>query len=140
MKRIKRDVQERLENLIREFGTHKAKADKLKTQCDAENAEIKQIMTEQQIDEWESGDYIAKFTITKRESMNDDMLLDIAKKHKKEFKNIIKTREYVDMDELEKAIYHDAIPKAILLELDKAREVKEVPTLRVSKKKKEKKS
>ena len=97
-------------------------------------------MTEQEIDEWESGDYIAKFTITKRESMNDDLLLDIAKKHKKEFKNIIKTREYVDVDELEKAIYHDAIPKKILLELDKAREVKEGPTLRVSKKKKEKKS
>ena len=50
---------------------------------------------------------------------------------------IIKTKEYVDFDALEKAIYNGLLPGETLLEMDKAREVKEVVTLRVTKIKKE---
>ena len=132
--KLKKDVKERLSNLIVEFGVHKTKLDKLKKQCDTENSDIKKIMGEYELDEFESGDYVAKYTIQHRESMNEEGLLEFARKH---FKDVIRTKEYVDMEALEKKIYNGEVPKKVLLQMDKFREVKEVPTLKLSKKKKE---
>ena len=50
---------------------------------------------------------------------------------------VIKTREYVDMDALENYLYHadedDPNIQSLLSDIDKCRDVKEVVTLRISK-------
>jgi len=126
-----------LEELIPQYASNKAEMDDYKKICDRENAQIKDMMFAEGLDEKEAGGYVAKRTVQHRETMNEAKLLEIA--HQFGIPEIVKTKEYIDFDALENAIYNGKISQDILLEMDKAKEVKEVVTLRVTKiKKKEK--
>ena len=87
------------------------------------------------VTKYEVGDYRASYNISTRETMNEEMLLQILGGGAREM-GIIKTKEYVDFDALEKAIYDGLISNETIVEMDKAKEVKEVVTLRVTKVKK----
>ena len=126
----------KLDELIPQYAMNKSEMDSYKKICDKENAEIKKLMTDLVLPFYEAGEYKATCTISERESMNEEMLLEIAHNHG--ISEIVKTKEYIDFDALEKAIYDGKISQEILLELDKAKEVKKVTTLRVSKIKKKK--
>ena len=52
--------------------------------------------------------------------------------------DIIKSKEYVDMDALESAIYKGLIPTDVLMKMDSCRETTDICTLRVTKAKKKK--
>lgn len=126
-----------LDELIPQYAMNKSEADAYKKLCDRDNAKIKDIMLKADEKEHEVGDYKATCTVSERESMNEEMLLEIA--HQFGISEIVKTKEYIDYDALENAIYNGRISQYILLEMDKAKEVKEVVTLRVTRiKKKEK--
>lgn len=132
---------ENLNELIPQYASNKAELDSYKKICDKENAQIKEIMLSEKLDICEAGGYKATCTVSVRESMNEEKLLEIYHKNealiwKLQDLGVIKTKEYVDFDMLEKAIYDEIIPKEMLLEMDKAKESKEVVTLRVSKIKK----
>lgn len=120
-----------LDSLIPQYVFNKGEADSYKKICDKENAKIKSIMTEFDLSNYEVAGYKATKSVSERETLNEEMLLQIAHQHG--ISEIIKTKEYVDFDALEKAIYDSKISKEILLEMDKAKEVKEVITLRVTK-------
>lgn len=128
-----------LDTLIPQYAANKAEMDDYKKICDRENAEIKSIMKDFVVSSYEASGYKATYSVSERTSMNEEMLLDIA--HNYNIPGIVKTKEYIDYDALEKAIYDGEISEEILLEMDKAKTVKEVVTLRVSKvkQKKEKK-
>lgn len=126
-----------LETLIPQYAENKALMDNYKKLCDKENAEIKSIMMDLVIPSYTVGEYTATCSVSTRETMNEEMMLEIA--HMYGIPEIVKTKEYIDYDALEKAIYDDKIPKDVLLEMDKAKEVKEVVTLRLKKAKKGKK-
>ena len=122
-----------LEKLIPMYYDNKQNLDFYKKECDAGNAEIKKLMAEQKIKDYEVNGIVAKYVIQNKESMNEEALLKLLKE--KGYTNVIKTKEYVDMDALENALYHDEIDKDTVVEMDKCKEVKEVIQLRVSKKK-----
>jgi len=122
-----------LEKLIPVYYDNKQNLDFYKKECDAGNAEIKKLMAEQNIKDYEVDGIVAKYVIQNKESMNEEALLKLLKE--KGYTNVIKTKEYVDMDALENALYHDEIDKDTVVEMDKCKEVKEVIQLRVSKKK-----
>ena len=122
-----------LNELIPQFYEHKQELDKYKKICDGENTEIKREMERQKITECNVCGLNAKYIIKKRETFNEDKLLKVLKEH--DCTGVIKTKEYVDMDALEDALYHNAYSKEIIMELDKCREVKETIELRVTKKK-----
>lgn len=128
-----------LDTLIPQYAANKAEMDDYKKICDRENAEIKSIMRDFVVSSYEASGYKATYSVSERTSMNEEMLLDIV--HNYNIPGIVKTKEYIDYDALEKAIYDGEISEEILLEMDKAKTVKEVVTLRVSKvkQKKEKK-
>lgn len=126
----------KLDELIPQYAMNKSEMDSYKKICDKENAEIKKLMTDLVLPFYEAGEYKATCSISERESMNEEMLLEIAHHHG--ISEIVKTKEYIDFDALEKAIYDGKISQEILLEFDKAKEVKKVTTLRVSKIKKKK--
>lgn len=126
-----------LDELIPRYALNKTELDSYKKLCDRENAQIKAIMGDFALQHYESNGYKATYTVSNRESMNEDRLLEIA--HQFGISEIVKTKEYIDFDALEKAIYDGKISEAILLEMDKAKESKQVITLRVSKIKGEKK-
>ena len=122
---------EKLDKLVPQYAQTKQQADTYKKQSDKENAEIKSIMTSLALQHYEAGGYKVVRSVQKRESINEEQLIEIA--HKYNIPDVIKTKEYIDFDALEKAIYEGNISQDILLEMDKAKDVKHVVQLRISK-------
>ena len=136
----------KLDNLITAFAQNKLILDDYKKLTDKENAEIKSIMLSEKLHTHEVGDYKATVTVSQRDTINEEMLLDIIKHStgtnsvilsSPDF-GIVKVKEYIDFDALEKAIYDGKIPNETIVEMNKARESKEVVTLKVTKLKKKK--
>lgn len=123
-----------LDTLIPQYATNKSELDGYKKICEKENVKIKELMKDLGLTNYETGKYRALYSVSERESMNEEMLLDIA--HRLGISEIVKTKEYIDFDALENAIYNNRISQEALLEMDKAKEVKEVVTLRITKIKK----
>ena len=137
-----------LDTLIPQYAENKGLLDDYKKICDEENKQIKELMEE---GSYEAGGWKVTKTVSTRDTVNEEALLSllqsysdgISKALNKVDSNIefidfrklgvIKTKEYVDMDALESAIYKGKVTKEVLLEIDKCRESKEVVTLRLSK-------
>ena len=131
-----------LDELIPKYALNKEEADSYKKICDKENAQIKAIMKDFAIQHYEAGGYKASYSVSQRETMNEDVLLSLFTTvpgfvNIAESYGVIKTKSYIDYDALEKAIYDSALTEEQIADLDKAKEVKEVITLRVTKKKEE---
>lgn len=120
-----------LNSTIECFYEDKQLADKYKKSAEEYNKEIKQLMSTINKDEFETDSgLIAKISVQKRESFIEEALLQKIKELK--VPGIIKTKEYVDMDLLEDAIYNEKLDAS---ELTTCRKIQEVVTLKVSKKK-----
>lgn len=135
----KKNVQKQLADLITAYGINKDELDGIKKICDKQNSKIKEIMSTEKISEFETDDYIAKYYVQNRESMDEERLVEVfLKANEKKFRElgILKTRDYVDSDALESAIYHGKISKDLMLKIGECKESKEVPTLKISKVKK----
>lgn len=128
-----------LNELINSYVQHKYSFDELKKICDAENKEIKKAMKEAGVNKYTVGGYVAKYQVQKRETMNEEMLLDMFRvlNSRDLTLGIIKTKEYIDYSALESAIYNGKIPSEMIADMDKAREVTEVEVLRITRAKEE---
>lgn len=124
-----------LNNLIPLYGVNKEAYDKYDKLCKSENAEIKAIMAECNMDSITVEGYKVTYSVSDRKSMNEDKLLELIQQNENLAYKVIKTKQYVDMDELEKAIYSGDIDEDTLAEMQKCEEVKKVETLRITKKK-----
>ena len=128
-----------LDELIESYGSHNAEFGSLKKVCDHEKEQIKQSLLSQGLSEKTSGGWKVTCTTTTRESLNEELMLQILKKdwESRYGEDVpcpyIKTREYIDMDVLETVLYADELPKATLLEMDACRNVTEIVTLRCNK-------
>lgn len=123
-----------LNKIIDEYGHNKNELDILKKVCDDANRNIKNILVRSDLTEYSTDEYTVKLSISKRETVNEELLLGIAHKHG--LNDIIKTKEYIDFDAMEDAIYKNKISEDVLAEMSSATESKEVQTLRISKNKK----
>lgn len=133
-----------LDELIPSYAKNKEEMDFYKKAADRENAKIKSIMLSENLDNRQVGDYKATCSVSQRESMNEEILISLFTSvpgfvQITEEYEIVKQRPYIDFDSLEKAIYDDRLTQDQLLELNKAKETKEVVTLRVTKVKKKEK-
>lgn len=128
----------KLENLIPQYADNKSELDYFKKICDAENYQIKKLMTELNLDDYCTEKYKVTKSVQNRQKLNEDILLDmflnngVLKETATKY-NIVKTKSYVDMDALEKAIYNEGFSNDELLLLNKAMESKEIVSLRISK-------
>lgn len=120
-----------LKELIEVYYEDKTAMDGYKKSVDKHNKQIKEMMQDFNIDEISTDTgLVAKMSIQKRESFNEDKLINKLKDM-----NIvtpIKTIEVVDMDELENVIYTGQLDASKITD---CKQVKEVITLKVSKKK-----
>ncbi len=128
-------MSETLKELIPSYYLNKQEADSYKKICDAQNKEIKNLMAELGQDKYDVEDYHAVRSISTRESFNEIALIELLKSKLGADTPIIKTKEYVDMDALEKNIYNGEVTKETLLEMEKCKNVTEVVTLKITKKK-----
>jgi len=129
-------TEQELKELAQVYVYHKAELDLLKKKVDKINADIKEAMEKAKLNEVETeSGAIVKYGITRKESMDEDMLLIKLKQFVPDTP-CIKTKEYVDMDTLESEIYHGSFSEDALKAMDKCKSVKLTPTLTISKAKK----
>ena len=122
----------KLDDLIPLYYEHNELVKKHKKVADKANKEIKKIMAEQGITEFATNGLVATVSVSERVDLMEDVLMEKIKELGIE--GIIRTKEYVDMDALETALYNGLINPAMLAQ---AQTKKEVVTLRIMKEKKE---
>jgi hypothetical protein len=123
-----------LDELVPQYCEDKSKLDALKKVVDSENAILKEQLYNSGTDTYSAGGYTVKRTVSNRESLNEAKLMEVLRKHKIE--GIIKTKEYVDLDELETYLYHNEPTDEFATDLANCKTVTEVIQLRISKAKK----
>lgn len=125
--------EERLKEIAADYIADKAEEAKIKKRLESNNASIKQLMETLKCDyvELDDGSKVV-YSIVKRESIDEEKLIDTLKKFAPNTK-CIKTKEYVDMDVLEGELYHNTLPEKAVSAMDDCRIVKETPTLTVRK-------
>ena len=125
-----------LDELIPEYANNKSNLDHYDKVCKLQNADIKKQMEELNEVEHTAGGYTVKRIVSERETMNEERLLDVLAKHG--VPEVIKTKEYVDMDALEKYLYNNELTEELASDLNSCREVKTTIQLRIGKEKKKK--
>lgn len=99
------------------------------------NENIKFIMNSLGFDKFSSEKWTASITRSQKESLNEHKAIEILRENLSEtdFRSVVKTREYIDDDALEKLVYNGYFD---VTKLESCKVLgNEVTTLRVSKKK-----
>lgn len=110
-----------LNELIETFGEKKAELDKIKKETDKLSNSIKDEFKSSELNEFESKTFVAKMNVIDNDAVNEKMLIGLIKVlnssgviNDNTLANVIKTREYIDNDALEDAIYTKQIPSDII--------------------------
>ena len=123
-----------IDSLIDEYKASKDKENALKKSNADVSDKIKSYFIDKGIDKHSTDFYTATVTTTNKESLNDELAIEIIKENLDGalLKSVIKQKEYIDEDALEKLVYNGDFD---ITKLEKAKIVKPVTTLRVVKKK-----
>ena len=125
-----------LSKAIDSYKESKDKENSLKKANNELNETIKTYMQKHDMTSANSEKYTATLSSTKKESLNEDLAIEIIKENLGGalLSSVIKQKEYIDEDALEKLVYNGDFD---ITKLAKAKIVKETYTLRVVKKKDE---
>ena len=123
-----------LSKAIDEYKESKDKENALKKANNELNENIKSYMGEHDMTSANSEKYTATLSCTKKESLNEDLAIEIIKENLGGalLSSVIKQKEYIDEDALEKLVYNGDFD---INKLAKAKMIKETYTLRIGKKK-----
>lgn len=123
-----------IDSLIDGYKMSKDKENALKKSNSEVSDQIKSYFMDNGIDKHSTDFYTATVTTTNKESLNDELAIEIIKENLEGalLKSVIKQKEYIDEDALEKLVYNGQFD---ITKLEKAKIVKPVTTLRVVKKK-----
>lgn len=119
----------RLNGLINEYGVKKEELDLLKKETDNINKTIKSLMKADNLTEVITTMYKVNYQVRTSESLDEEKVIDILKANG--IKGIIKTKEYVDEEALENAIYTGKLEPSILKEINKCKISKETVALTI---------
>ena len=122
-----------LSKSIDEYKESKDKENALKKANNEINENIKTYMQEHDMTSADSEKYTATLSCTRKESLNEDLAIEIIKENLGGalLSSVIKQREYIDEDALEKLVYNDDFD---ITKLEKAKITKVTTTLRIKKK------
>ena len=122
-----------LSKVIDEYKESKDKENALKKANTAMNESIKNYMSENGMDEASSDMYTAVLSNTTKESLNEELAIEIIKENLGGalLNSVIKQKEYIDEDALEKLVYNGDFD---IYKLEKAKITKVTTTLRIKKK------
>lgn len=128
------DLTDDLATLIESYILNKENEKIYKDNASIENTQIKEIMHDRNITEFSTSMGTATITEQQKETFIEEALIEFLKKNNIA-DDIVKTREYVDFDALESAIYHEKISTNLVKEMASCKETKTITVLRISKKK-----
>lgn len=130
---------EELDKLVPQYGKHKDESGELKKLCDLENAQIKEIMSNEKLKKHSAGGYTVTYIESNKTTVNEEKLLALLKSKlsKKQLKDLklIKTVEQVDENALENAIYNSLIPEELVTEMSNCEEKSVITSIRITKNK-----
>lgn len=123
----------KLTSLVSDYIYNKDREKEFKDAASAENTEIKAIMSELSLSKFETD--VGTITLSDRvtEDFIEDKLIDFLKTRNLA-NDIVKTKEYVDFDALESAIYHEKITGDDLKDMAECKDIKTTQVLRIKKK------
>ena len=127
------EAQNKLKHLVKDYLVNKEREKEFKDAASIQNTQIKVIMSELNIKEFETDNGKVVLSDRKTEDFNEERLIQFLKERGLE-SDIIKTKEYVDFDALESAIYHDIISGDNLKDMNSCKDVKVTQVLRINKK------
>lgn len=116
-----------LERLIDRYGELNFRAKRLDDEKKALNAEIKRAFLENGATELAGKEYKAYVQERVSETLNEDKVIAILKAHHLDYG--IRTKEYIDEEELENAIYNGLIPKNVLKDIAECKVIKKTNAL-----------
>lgn len=123
-----------LGELIDTYALNKNELDSYKKLCDEDNKKIKDMMLEAELKNYATGSFKATCSETVKQTFDENMLIGVIKNNDiPDSLGIIKTREYIDEDALEAAIYNGLIPENVIKEIGGCMTEKVSYALRVSK-------
>lgn len=122
-----------LSKVIDEYKESKDRENALKKANNELNEIIKAFMQNHDISSAESEKYMATLSCTKKESLNEDLAIEIIKENLDGalLNSVIKQKDYIDEDALEKLVYNGDFD---ISKLEKAKITKVTTTLRIKKK------
>lgn len=122
--------------LIDKYGFNKNELDSYKAICDEDNKKIKDMMAEANLKAYNTDKYKATYIVSERTSMNESKMLGVIHSNNiPDSLGIIKTKEYIDEDALESAIYNGEISEDVLAQIAECMEKKEVVSLKLTRQK-----
>lgn len=123
-----------LSTAIDKYKESKDKENSLKKANNELNETIKTYMHEHDLKTADSEKYTATLSCTEKESLNEDLAIEIIKESLGGalLNSVIKKKEYIDEDALEKLVYNGDFDAS---KLERAKIVKKIQTLRIGKKK-----
>ena len=123
-----------LSKIIDEYKESKDKENALKKVNNALSENIKGYMYEHDMSSADSEKYTATLTKTDKESLNEDLAIELIKENLSGalLSSVIKQKEYIDEDALEKLVYNGDFD---ISKLEKAKITKTSYTLRVTRRK-----
>lgn len=130
----RRDNKPDISKIIDAYKESKDEENRLHKINDETCKNIKSYMQMLGVDKADGSEYTANLSITQKESLNNDLAIEILKSNLDEdtIKTVIKSKEYIDEDALEKLVYAGLFD---ITKLAKAKIVKNVSTLRITKRK-----
>ena len=127
-------TKEKLKTLINDFADKNKLFKSVEKECNSLKSDIKDTMSDMKITDFDTGDYTAVLSTVTKETMDEELLIPFIKNLN--IRGIVKEKEYVDMDALEKAIYSGKLSQENLIEMNKCKTSISYTTLRVKKNKK----
>jgi len=129
----------KLDDLVAQYGARDEQIKSLKKVNDVDKEVIKDELLNLNTAKWTSGGFTVQRVESTTETLNEAKVLSVLEEHKELATDLglVKTREYVDFEALESAIYQGIIPTEIISGLDSCRESKTVVSLKCTKAKKE---
>lgn len=102
--------------IIDECKSYKDSYNTFKKKAEPLEAQIKEYALKNGLESMKSNNWEAKITVTPKTDLNEDKAIDILKENLggELLNNIIKTKEYIDEDALEKAIYNGDVDAKLL--------------------------
>lgn len=120
-----------LDELIPQYAFNKGELDSYTKICKDENEKIKAHLIALGENEYSVGGYTVKRIVATKESMNEAKLLEVLRQNG--IDEVIKTKEYVDMDALEAYLYNNTPSVELARQLEGCRTTTETVQLRLSK-------
>lgn len=127
---MNRKTNAELKNLIDSYGESKKEENAIVKRNNERNSQIKQLFLDNDISSFETDSFIATVSETEKQSLNNELALGILKEElgENELTSVVKTKEYIDEDALEKLVFNGQFD---ISKLEKAVDKKIVSALRI---------